>query len=271
MTTFPTGKPHVSYSEVKTWKECPWRHKLVYIDKIDMFKPSPNIDFGTIVHAELEDYLEHRTFNLDRMRDAITTTWQQKSFEKPENWIKEAEQILSEIPQFLDDTFPDWQFMASEHELYEEIPGSDVKFKGFVDAMFRAKNSRGKEILWIADWKTTSARGWSTDKKQDFIYQAQIALYKYFCSRKFDLDAKEIKCGFVLLKRGAKPGKACELVEVSVGPKAFEKATKMVNSMIAGVKANKPIKNRMSCTYCDYKNTEHCSGSSEFAAFTSYK
>jgi hypothetical protein len=72
-----------------------------------MFKPSPNIDFGTIVHAELEDYLEHRTFNLDRMRDAITTTWQQKGFEKPENWIKEAEQILAEVPKFLDETFPD--------------------------------------------------------------------------------------------------------------------------------------------------------------------
>ena len=33
---FPTGKPHVSYSEVRCWKECPFRHKLSYIDKIDL-------------------------------------------------------------------------------------------------------------------------------------------------------------------------------------------------------------------------------------------
>ena len=32
---FPTGKPHVSFSEIKAWKECSWRHKLIYIDKID--------------------------------------------------------------------------------------------------------------------------------------------------------------------------------------------------------------------------------------------
>jgi hypothetical protein len=271
VTTFPTGKPHVSYSEVKTWKECPWRHKLVYIDKIDKFKPSPQIDFGTIVHAELEDYLEHKTFNIERMSSSFTKTWQEKNFGDPAQWIKEAQQILDEVPKFLDETFPEWTFMASEHELYEEIPGNDVKFKGFVDGMIRAKNSRGKEILWIIDWKTTSARGWSTEKKRDFIYQAQIALYKYFCHRKFEIDPKEIKCGFVLLKRGTKPGKSCELVEVSVGPKVFEKATKMVNSMISGVKAGKPLKNRMSCTYCDFKNTEHCTGSSEYAAFTTYK
>ena len=34
--TFKTGKPHVSFSEIKVWKECPYRHKLTYVDKIDM-------------------------------------------------------------------------------------------------------------------------------------------------------------------------------------------------------------------------------------------
>jgi len=46
-TIFPTGKPHVSYSEVRNWKECPYRHKLLQIDKIDVFEPSPYLDFGT--------------------------------------------------------------------------------------------------------------------------------------------------------------------------------------------------------------------------------
>lgn len=272
MTTFPTGKPHVSFSEVKTWKECGWRHKLVYIDKLDMFRPSQHLDFGTIVHAELEDYLEHKTFDLDRMRAALTKSWTEKGFENLPGAIADAERILKDIPDFLDATFPEWSFMASEHELYEEIPDNDIKFKGFVDGMIRAKNSRGKEILWIVDWKTTaSARGWSTDKKRDFLVQMQVMLYKFFCARKFEVDPKDIKCGFVLLKRGAKPGKSCELVEVSVGPKAFDKANKVLSSMIKSVRLNKPIKNRLSCTYCDFKNTAHCSGSSEYSAFTTLK
>jgi hypothetical protein len=266
---FPTGKPHVSYSEVKTWKECSWRHKLVYVDKIDMFKPSPNIDFGTYVHAECEEYLQKKTFNLERLENNIKTCWSQKGFEKPDSWINEAKQIIDEIPAFLDETFPSWEFIAAEHALYEHIEGSVIKFKGFIDGMIRAKNKRNQDRLWIIDWKTTSARGWSLDKRQDFLVQAQLALYKYFTSQKFEIDPKEIKCGFVLLKRGAKKGKACELVEVSVGPKTLENANKLVNSMIKGVASGKSLKNRMACTYCDFKGTEHCSGSIEYPAFTS--
>ena len=29
---------HVSYSEIKVWNECPHKHKLQYVDKIDGFK-----------------------------------------------------------------------------------------------------------------------------------------------------------------------------------------------------------------------------------------
>ena len=54
---FPTEKPHISYSEVKNWKECPYRHKLAYIDKIDLGTPSPYLDFGTNVHEGCESFL----------------------------------------------------------------------------------------------------------------------------------------------------------------------------------------------------------------------
>ena len=57
---FPTGKPHISFSEVKIWKECSWRHKLMYVDKVDTFKPSPYLDFGTAVHEGCETLLETR-------------------------------------------------------------------------------------------------------------------------------------------------------------------------------------------------------------------
>ena len=50
--------PHISFSEIKQWKECPYRHKLVYIDKIDKFEPSPYLHFGTAVHEGCETLLE---------------------------------------------------------------------------------------------------------------------------------------------------------------------------------------------------------------------
>ena len=59
-SVFPTGKPHISLSEVKQWKECPYRHKLVYIDKIETFEPSPYLHFGTAVHEGCETLLERK-------------------------------------------------------------------------------------------------------------------------------------------------------------------------------------------------------------------
>jgi hypothetical protein len=268
VTTFPTGKPHISYSEIKTWKECPWKHKLVYIDKIDLFKPNPNVSFGTIVHQECEDYLKSKKFDRDRLATSLEKTWTQHSFPDQGKWLREANGLLDEIPAFLDATFPEWSCVAAEHALYENIEGHDIKFKGFVDGMIRAKSKRGNDCLWVLDWKTTSSGGWRSEKKQDFLIQSQVALYKSFCSQKFNINPKDIKCGFVLLKRGSKPGKSCELLEISAGPVMLEKANKLVTSMIKGVKSGLFVKNRTSCTYCDFKSTDHCPGSSDFKPFT---
>ena len=268
MTTFPTGKPHISFSEIKNWHECGWRHKLIYIDKINLSKPSENLEFGTAVHAECEDYLKTRTMNPERFEAEIRKIWQEKSLANVDQWVKEGKQIIADVPSFMDETFPEWTCISAEHELYEEIVGQDIKFKGFVDAMIKAKNKRGQWCLWILDWKTSGPRGWSSDKRRDELVQSQPVLYKNFCSQKFEIDPKDIKCGFVILKRGLKPSKACELIEVSAGPKTLEKSDKLVSSMINGVKTGKFMKNRSSCKFCDYKNTEHCQGSSEFEPFT---
>jgi hypothetical protein len=266
---FPTGKPHISFSEVKMWHECGWRHKLVHIDKIDVFKPAESPSFGTAVHEECEEFLEKRTYNVERLTETIKKTWEQHNFEKVDDWINDGKVIMSEIADFLNTTFPDWSFIAAEQALYEPIEGEEeIKFKGFVDGMIRAKNKRGQDCLWIIDWKTAGPRGWNSDKRRDKLVLAQLALYKHFCSEKFEIDPKDIKCGFILLKRGVKPGKACELFEISTGPKTLEDAKKLVDSMIKGVRAGKAIKNRLSCKYCDFKGTSHCPGSGEFSAFT---
>ena len=54
---FRTGKPHVSFSEVRCWKECAYRHKLLYIDKLGVDEPSPYLSYGTAVHEAIEAFL----------------------------------------------------------------------------------------------------------------------------------------------------------------------------------------------------------------------
>ena len=271
---FPTGKPHVSFSEIKNWKECAYRHKLTYIDKIDMFKPSPYLDFGTAVHAGCETLLETKSVDSAKLKSDIKAAWEKYGFEDPdwinkqpgwykyvpvEEWCQWAENMWSEIPDFLDNTFPGWECIKAEEALYEDIEGRPVKFKGFIDAVIKVPKKRGTgSNFWIIDWKTSGSWGWRRDKKQDILMTAQLILYKYFWAKKNNIELKDIRCGFILLKRDGKPGKICELVTVPVGPKSLAKGLKIMNNMIAAVNRGIFLKNRNSCTYCPYYKTEHC-------------
>jgi hypothetical protein len=271
---FPTGKPHISFSEIKIWKECPFRHKLTYIDRVDTFEPSPYLDFGTTVHEGCETLLETKSVDKKKLLSDIREAWEKNGFENPEwyekmpgwykhvpvdVWCEWATNMWDDVPGFLDDTFPGWETVKAEEELYEEIEGKPVKFKGFIDAVIKVPKKKGDGFTyWILDWKTAQSYGWRREKKQDILMTAQLILYKHFWSRKHSVELKDVRCGFILLKRGAKPGKVCELVTVSVGPKTLDKGVKLMNSMISTVSKKFFPKNRNSCRYCQFKDTQHC-------------
>ena len=204
----------------------------------------------------------------------IRNAWDEHGFDDPEwvarqpgwykyapvnEWVEWANNMWDDIPRFLDQEFPGWETVVAEEELYEDIEGFDMKFKGFIDAIIKVPKKRGEGyVYWILDWKTANAYGWKRQKKQDILMTAQLILYKYFWSRKHNVPLDDIRCGFILLKRGGKPGNMCDIVKVSVGPKALEKGTKMMRSMIKNVQKQFALKNRNSCTYCPFKDTEHC-------------
>lgn len=274
---FATGKKHVSFSEVKHWKECPYRHKLIYVDKIDMNKPSPYLDFGTAVHAGCELLIEGKPLEKDKLLSDIREAWKKYDFDNPswvakqpdwykkqyaplEEWCQWAENMWDEVVPFLDEEFPGWEIHKAEEELYEPILNKDLSFKGFIDCVIKVPKKRGTgHEYWIIDWKTAGKSGWHSYKKRDFLMQLQLVLYKFYWSEKHAVPHNEIKCGFVTLGRGAKKGKICQLVKVSAGPKTLAKGAKILSSMISGVNRSLYLKNRNSCKYCPYYETEHCS------------
>ena len=274
---FPTGKAHVSYSEVKLWKECSYRHKLTYIDKLQAYEDNPYADFGTAIHTAIENYLLTRTMDLEKCLQELRSVWSKKGYDSVEYiekrvseghvknepleiWEDYARVIIAQFPTWLENEFPEWEIVSAECQLYEPIDGEDISFKGFVDCLIKVKDKKGKELLWVIDWKTTGPGGWFYKKKQNFLFLAQVGLYKKYISKKLNIPLKDIRCGYVFLKRGAKPTKCIELFNVSVGPKFVEKADKMVDSMIKSVKNGMTLKNFNSCRYCPFANSEHCNG-----------
>ena len=271
--TFPTGKEHVSYSEIRCWKECSYRHKLQHIDKIDLGKPSPYLDFGTAVHEGCERYLKSKTVPREKLLKDIRDAWEKYGFDDPEwinkqpgwykyepvdTWCKWAENMWDDVPAFLDETFPNWEIVSAEEMLYESIENRDLNFKGFIDAIIKVPRKNGTYKYWILDWKTAKSYGWDRRKKQDFLTQAQIVLYKYYWATKNNIPLKDVGCGFILLKRGGKPGNICDLLKISTGPKMIDKSRKMLNNMMSTVRRKLFLKNRDSCRFCEYYQTEYC-------------
>jgi len=276
----PTGKAHISFSEIKLWAECSYRHKLTYVDKLDAYQDNQYADFGTICHNHIEIFLKSKKpISEDQVIIDFKNMWKERRYDSDEfilekkesdkkykhvyleTWVKYALQILSEFPEWMNSTFPDYQVLSVEELLMEDIEGHDQKFKGFIDCIIKVPKKNDKYLYYIIDWKTTGPGGWFYLKKRDFNSLAQIGMYKLFWSKKYeDINVKDIRTAFVFLKRGAKPGKCIDIFTVSTGPKFLEKSSKLINTMLYNVKKGVALRNYSNCKFCPFKNTEHCSG-----------
>lgn len=254
---------HVSYSEIASWMECAHRHKLKYLDEIKMEAdgPSEHTEFGQVAHDALEIFLKTRimpsTESLKAQLSEMFSKLDNATKLKEADWHDTLDPILSEVPAFMDTTFgSDWKFVAAELPLMEAIDGHSHMFKGFIDAIIEGKNKRGETVIYLLDWKTCSYF-WPMQKRIDPKKTFQLVFYKHFYAKKMGIPLENIKTGFVLLRRSKKPGN-CEFVPVSVGPKTLTKALETIDTMLGYVQKRMFPKNRDACTYCAFKNTEHC-------------
>ena len=265
----PTNKKHVSFSEINYFLDCSYRHKLKYIDKISLQDSSIHTVFGGAVHDAIEQFLlTKKEINPNEVILDFEKRIKEQNINIEKSVIQEFStqipDILSQVPGFLDTTFPEHKVIAAEFPLFESIEYQQgVYLKGFIDAIFKVPKKRGKGTEYIlCDWKTTSW-GWKPDQKQNFQKQLQLMLYKYFFCQLMNIPHEDVKCGFILIKRivpkNRKPFDRLELVPVSVGPKSIDKTKNLLHDMINKVKKGYFIKNRLSCEpFCPYYNTIHC-------------
>lgn len=284
---FPNGKGHISYSELVDWLECSYRHKLKHIDNIVLDSGSIHTALGTTVHDSMEHFFltkkmpkpEEAIKQFRELISKLDTEAREAALVEVEEFERNLPDMISQVPEWLDKTFPGWQPVSAEHGLYEKIenqPG--VKFKGFIDAVIKIPKKKNKKqvrletlkgnksqqeyIYYLLDWKTTGW-GWKTEQKRKFEKQLQLILYKYFYCLCAGLPIKNTRCGFVLIKRIPKKTRSScdrlELVPVSVGPKAIEKGLKTMHNMINQVKQGRTLKNRKHCNpFCVYQGTDFC-------------
>jgi ATP-dependent exoDNAse (exonuclease V) beta subunit len=250
-----TQKIHISHSELKTWYECPHKHKLNYIDKIKKFKGNEYTAFGTALHEVCEkqcndEPVEPFSFFEKQFVKELKSldSFNEKMAVEMNN---QSKAIIPLIMPKLKEQFPKYEVAATEMALYEPIE-DNLFFKGYIDLVLKLPD----EKYIILDWKTCSW-GWDSRKKADKMITYQLTFYKNFFCQATGVDPKNVETYFALLKRTAKKDNV-EIFRVTSGPKKTENALKFMNKALYNIKRKNYIKNRLSCKYCEYKKTEYC-------------
>ena len=212
----------VSYSQYKTWVECPYRWKLKYIDGLDSFDQSIYTIFGTSIHRVIQDWLEQDLYGGVAGACSIDLSEKFKSIlieeaaphmkvisdsgeqtflfsrEELEEFYGQGLEIISYVQQNQEKLFPtkDVKLFAIEHELKADV-NDHVYFIGFIDIVTHNETT-GEYFLY--DLKT-STRGWFKYMKSDKTKTDQLLLYKIFFAKELGVPDHKVNIGYLIMKR----------------------------------------------------------------------
>jgi ATP-dependent helicase/DNAse subunit B len=266
---------HISFSELKEWTDCPWKHKLKYIDRIEKFKGNEYTAFGTALHTVCEmivtnndkqafdwsSYDAKGHFEKEFLLGLQNLKSADPSFAFNVGLVKDMRSQGQHITQYilpaLEKRFGKFKLIGVEEKLFESMKDIPTNFKGFIDLIIFTPSDNKYHVI---DWKSCGW-GWDSKKKTDKMITYQLTLYKHFWCQKHNKEYQDVITHFALLKRTAKKDHV-EIFKVSNGPRKINNALKLLNKALYNISNKQYIKNRLSCYgkygVCKFFNTKHC-------------
>ena len=255
----PKNPKRISYSELKNWVECPYRHKLIHKDKLPYFEGNEYTAFGTAIHRVCELLMSEQDVNfqkefseeLDKLKKDNYSINGNMTRDMLEQGEKISKVVMPEVKKY----FKEFTVFSIEEEILEEIKEFDSSnryFKGFIDLVLKTKDGK----YHIIDWKTCSW-GWDSRKKSDKIVNYQLSLYKNYFSKKYSINSDDIYTYFILLKRTSKKD-IVEVVPITNGNRKVNNSLNLLEKAVINIDRENSIKNRLSCKYCKFYKTENC-------------
>lgn len=208
----------VSFSQYQIYKTCPHQWYLSYVKKLQPFRPSIHLIFGTAFHETVQNYLQvmYDTSATEADKIHLPTYFKIKLIELyKQNSGAGHFSTPDELNEFYEDAVAILDFFKKKRNLFfskkntrlvgievpingpivESIPG--VKMKGFIDLILYDKIL---DKYTIYDIKT-STRGWSDYEKRDQVKVNQILLYKKFYSNLKGIPEDKIDVQFFIVRR----------------------------------------------------------------------
>ena len=281
----------VSYSQYKTWVECPYRWKLKYIDGLDSFDQSIYTIFGTSIHRVIQDWLEQdlyggvagacsmdlsEKFKSILIEEAaphmkvVNESGEQTflfSREELEEFYGQGLEIISYVQQNQEKLFPtkDVKLFAIEHELKADV-NDHVYFIGYIDIVTHNEVT-GEYFLY--DLKT-STRGWNKYMKQDKTKTDQLLLYKIFFAKELGVPDYKVHIGYLIMKRqlykSSYPNPRVTEFARANGPPSLKRAWSGFNNFTdlvfsdegSYISEQKATPSKSSCRFCSFGKDGTC-------------
>jgi hypothetical protein len=268
-----SNRIHISFSEFSLFNQCGHRHLLEKRLGLLQQPPSIHLYFGNAIHSTIEVSLKDNlsiekrieyfkaTFSKDMMDNMRETNDYKFNLH---HFLTQGEQILKFLD--LNKILDEYDLVSVEEALYENI-FSNYFFKGFIDLVLQNKVTKRYKIL---DWKT-SGEDWDVNKKKkDEIFLCQMRFYKFFWSRKNNIDLNNVDCSYVVLNRLRKkkdptsyPGNIQTVdinssnEEIKYSLEKLAKSIKMIHIEKSFPKIKFKMGEKMGCMFCPLKGGKH--------------
>ena len=237
-----------SYSMIGTFKSCPHRFKLQYIDKIKTkFNVTSALEKGKFIHFGIEHYL--RGDLKEKIKDfkfVVTDENTKKELFKQLKKILKSKNI--QFYKSFDNLYIEFGFglILKDNDVEVTKYKKDVDIRGYIDLMFYDDFC---ESVYIIDHKTGKYR-----PEQDKL---QISIY-YLVAYKLFPNAEKFYLNFDFVEHD-------KSVSYTYTKDDFQKILNFVKENIQMVEnENEFPKITKYCDWCPYFNEGHCDGFSKF-------
>ena len=164
----------ISYSELDTYRQCPFKHQLAYAERWVSPVDSPALDKGKRTHTALEFWYA----DPERMTDPVQTMQRAKVSAGLLDLNGDPKDDTANLVCWMLDGYVEmygsdsgWTVVAVEHPIEIKLPGTATRIKGKIDLL--VTDARGR--LWLVDHKT----GQNLPKDKDLDLDVQFAIYAW--------------------------------------------------------------------------------------------
>ncbi len=260
-----TSVNKLSFSSITDLDDCRFRFKLKEIDKIYTFKLSIDTLFGKLIHSGVQNILQ-KDENPSIEIKVFNRKWRlffklYKKFIDKQKFVEFYKAGLN-ILKNCKELFTEYEVFSVEEKIEETIfdDREDVKYKGFIDIVFRHKVT-GKYV--IADFKTAKS-AYLFKKYLSTLKKYQVAYYKHYFAKKHNILPEDIETWFVVLEKTSTSKKPVVIIPETSGPKKIQNSLQIIRKSLKIIDSGKFTKNRSVCfnpqtgIKCPFYQTQHC-------------